>query len=361
MRNKIIFILSGVGIILAIVSAYIFAIQPLAQKPSFNPAANPYANGIYANGIVESMQAQGENINIYPDVSGRITKIMVTEGAKVKEGDTLLIIDDSVQRAIVQQQKALADAALSLLNELKAQPRPETLDVATAQVVNAKATLRNAQDQLAKQEKSYAINPQSISREALDNARDAEKIAYTNLAVVQKQYDLTKAGAWSYDINNQEKQYIALSKSYTASLALLDKFTIKAPSDGIILTLQAAVGSYASPQGAYDAYTQAQNPLIVMGTPDDRLQVRAYIDEILVPRLADPDKMDAQMFIRGTETHITLKFIRTQPYVSPKIELSDQRQERVDVRVLPVIFSFENSKNLNLYPGQLVDVYVKEK
>ena len=57
-------------------------------------------------------------------------------------------------------------------------------------------------------------------------------------------------------------------------------------------------------------------------------------------------------------TRVPLTFVRIQPYVSPKIELSDERQERVDLRVLPVIFRFENPKNLNLYPGQLVDVYV---
>ena len=71
--------------------------------------------------------------------------------------------------------------------------------------------------------------------------------------------------------------------------------------------------------------------------------------------------MDAQLFIRGTDTHVSLTFERIQPYVSPKIELSDQRQERVDVRVLPVIFRFDKPKDMNLYPGQLVDVYVGEK
>ena len=50
-----------------------------------------------------------------------------------------------------------------------------------------------------------------------------------------------------------------------------------------------------------------------------------------------------------------------QPFVSPKIELSDERQERVDVRVLPVIFKVEKPKDLNLYPGELVDVYIGDK
>jgi len=98
-----------------------------------------------------------------------------------------------------------------------------------------------------------------------------------------------------------------------------------------------------------------------MGSPQDELGVRCYIDEILVHRLPADAQMHAQMFIRGTNVNIPLQYVRVQPYVSPKIELSDQRLERVDVRVLPVIFKFEKPKDINLYPGQLVDVYIGEK
>jgi len=361
MRDRLIFILSALGLALALVSAFIFSQQPAAEPPVFNPAANPYPKGIYADGIIESDQSQGENINIYPEVSGPITRVLVAEGAKVRRGDPLLTIDDSVQRATAEQQRAQSEAALALLEELKAEPRPEILDVSIAQVDNARASLKNAQDQLEKQQRSYDLDPRSVSRDALDNARNAEKMAETNLKVVEKQYVLTRAGAWSFDIQNQERQYAALCKAYAASAALLAKYTIAAPVDGVVLSVQATVGSYVSPQGGYDSYTQTFNPLIVMGAPQDHLAVRAYIDEILVPRLAEAGKIDAQMFIRGTNIHVPLAFARVQPYVSPKIELSNQRQERVDVRVLPVIFRFESPKNLNLYPGQLVDVYVGEK
>ena len=68
------------------------------------------------------------------------------------------------------------------------------------------------------------------------------------------------------------------------------------------------------------------------------------------------------MFIRGTNINIPLEYVRVQPYVSPKIELSNQRTERVDVRVLPVLFRFANAeKHTEIYPGQLVDVYIGEK
>jgi HlyD family secretion protein len=360
MRNRLLFLVSAAGLVLALVSAFIFSQQPKVPPPLFNPAANPYPQGVYSEGMIESEQAQGSNINIYPEVPGPITQVLVAEGQKVHRGDTLLTIDDSVQRATAEQQKSQADAALALLNELKAEPRRETLAVNVAQVDNARATLKNAQDELSKQQHSYEMDPRSVSLDTLDNARNAEKVAETNLKVFERQYELTKAGAWVYDIQNQERQYTALSKAYAASAALLAKYTVRAPCDGVVLTVQTGVGSYVSPQGAYDSYTQGFDPLITMATPQSHLQVRAYIDEILIDRLPDPRKMKAQMFIRGTTVRVPLAFTRIQPFISPKIELSDERQERVDVRVLPVIFRFENAKGLNLYPGQLVDVYVGE-
>src|SRR5579859_1946960 len=206
MRSKPIFLLSGLGVVLAIVSAVIFSQEPKAQPPVFDPAANPYGKGIYANGIIESEQNQGENVTIYPEVSGPVTAVMVREGAAVRKGDLLLTIDESVQRATAEQQASQAAAAVALLRELKAQPRKETLDVASAQVESAKASLKSAQDSLSKLDRSYQLAPQSVSLDALDTARNAQKVAAANLDVVQRQYDLTRAGAWVYDIQNKKRR-----------------------------------------------------------------------------------------------------------------------------------------------------------
>ena len=268
--------------------------------------------------MIESDQAQGENINIYPEVSGPITQVLVAEGEQVRKGDPLLTIDDSVERATTEQLQAQAEAALAMLHELKAEPRPETLAVAVAQVDNARATLKNARDQLAKEQRSYQMDPKAVSKNDLDNAINAERIAATNLEVVEKQYQLTKAGAWIYDIENQERTYTSLERSYLSAAALLAKYTIRAPSDGVVLAVQATTGSYVSTQGAYDSYTQGFDPLVVMGKPQGSLEVRAYIDEILVHELPDPAKMRAEMFIRGTSDQVPLTFVRVQPYISPE-------------------------------------------
>jgi HlyD family secretion protein len=307
-RNKVIFIAAIIGLLTGIVSAYIYSIEKKPQPPAFNPASNPYAKGIYAEGIVESYQKNGANINIYPEVPGTIKQILVSEGEIIKKNTPLVLIDDSVQRATVEQQKS--------------------------QIELAGASLKSSQDQLDKQRKSYELDTRSVSKNDLDNAENAVKVAKANIEVVRKQYELAQT--------------------------LLSKYTVKAPIDGAILSINGAVGSYVSAQGSYDTYTQGFTPILVMGSSQTYIGVRCYIDEILISRLPQASQMRAQMLIRGTNISIPLEYVRVQPYVSPKIELSSQRTERVDVRVLPVIFRFERPKDIDVYPGQLVDVYIGE-
>jgi len=360
MKNKILFTIAMLGILAGTAAAYFFSLSKPALPPAFQPPADPYVSGIYAEGIVESVQSSGENINVYPEVSGTVKEIFVAEGQHVTKGTPLLLIDPSVQQATTEQQKSAAEAAHAMLQELRAEPRKETLDVAEAQVVAAQAALKTAQDELNKQKAAYEIDPKSISKDALDSAINAEAVAEANLEVSRRQRDLTKAGAWIFDIQNQERQYNALDKSYLAASALLAKYTLRAPTDGIVLSINTIVGNYTSPQGAYDSYTQGMDPVITLGTPQASLNVRCYIDEILVPRMPPLSKIKGEMSIRGSSVKVPLQFVRVQPIVSPKIELSDERQERVDLRVLPIIFKVDKPKDVNLYPGELVDVYIGE-
>ncbi len=71
MRNKIIFVLVVLGIAGGIVSAYrLRGAQASRCRRSSTRRPTRFAQGIYANGIIESYQANGENTNIYPEVPG---------------------------------------------------------------------------------------------------------------------------------------------------------------------------------------------------------------------------------------------------------------------------------------------------
>jgi len=292
--NKIIFTIAIIGILAGLVAAYIFGMERKAQPPVFKPVSNPFDSAIYANGMIESDLPSGENINIFPQVSGPITKVFVQEGQRVSAGTPLFTIDDSVQRANTEL---------------------------------AAANLKVARDQYDKRRAAYDADPKSVSKDVLDTTEDA---------------------------------VIQAAAALKAANALLQYFSVKAPIDGVVLAVNATVGGYVSSQGDYDTYTELFDPLVIMSGPQDHMQVRCYVDEILVSRLPSHWHIQAQMQITGTDIKVPLEFVRVQPYISPKIELSNEKQEQVDLRVLPVIFRFEK-KDAPVYPGQMVDVFIGQE
>ena len=357
-RNLVIVAIAGV--VFALVVALLLNRPVKPQPPAFQPAENPYPKAIFANGIIESDQASGENINVFPEVAGPVVATYVAEGQAVHAGQPLFAIDASVQRATTAQEGLQAKAALAILQELKAEPRRETLAITAAQAVLARAKLETLVEQRNQLQSSALLEARSVSHEALDTAIDAAKAANAAVDVAQRQLDLTKAGAWTYDLQNQAAQYAALSHTYIAGQALLDKYVVKAPVAGVVLSLNTPVGGYVSPQGTYDSYTQANLPATVLGPDSGTLAVRVYIDEILLAGLPHGKPIVAQMSIRGANKKFPLTFMRIQPYVTPKVELSDERQEQVDLRVLPVIFRFRTDPGFKLYPGEEVDVYISQ-
>lgn len=361
MNKNLIFALSVAGIVAGLAGAYVFSIEHKSPPPVFQPANSPYPSAIYANGIIESRQDSGANINLYAEVAAPVTRVLVHEGQSVKAGTALLSLDDTVQRASTEQLRLQAQAAQALLDELRAQPRKETLEIARAQLVQAEANLQTAADQYAKRRTSHEIDPRSISQDALDSARDGALQAEAAVQVARRQLELTQAGAWRYDIENQQRQLEALQQAYQSAKAQLAKYTVRAQVDGVVLAVNSTAGSFTSSAGAYNPYTQGNDPLIIMSSPQDTLAVRCYVDEILVSRLPDAQHIRAQMALRGSEHKVDLVFDRVQPLVSPKIQLSDQRQEKVDLRVLPVLFHFERKDLSAVYPGQMVDVYIGQK
>jgi len=63
-------------------------------------------------------------------------------------------------------------------------------------------------------------------------------------------------------------------------------------------------------------------------------------------------------YLRGNkQLSSPLKFVRFEPYVLPKTSLTGDSTERVDTRVLQVIYAFHRG-NLPIYVGQQMDVYI---
>lgn len=171
-KTKILIALAILGIIAGIISAHIYGSAPKPPPPVYM-TKDPFKNGVYANGIIEPVQASGESINVYPEVSGNVTKVFVKYGEFVQKGQPLFQVDDSVQAQTVKQLYHQVQADYTKYQELLHEPRPQVLAVSKAQVDYAKAQLAYAQSNYKKLLNSYKLNPKSVSKQDLDNAKYA--------------------------------------------------------------------------------------------------------------------------------------------------------------------------------------------
>jgi hypothetical protein len=97
---------------------------------------------------------------------------------------------------------------------------------------------------------------------------------------------------------------------------------------------------------------------MVLGNTDE-VQVRADVDEQIAPRIKAGK--NATGTIKGEpDRPIKLTFVRIEPLVVPKRSLTGMTAERVDTRVLQVIFRFDNPKDRPVYVGQQMDIYIDE-
>ena len=73
--------------------------------PVVEPPRSPFETTVAATGIIE---AANENVRIGPPTAGLVTKVFVTVGDRVREGDPLLQLDDRDLRAqLVARQAAI--------------------------------------------------------------------------------------------------------------------------------------------------------------------------------------------------------------------------------------------------------------
>lgn len=240
------------------------------------------------------VQASSENICIGTQIAGIVARIYVQVGSDLKTGDPLFTIDDRAQRAQVAIRRA-------------------AVQVAEADLADAKYELMLAEGLAEKRVTSI---------EDRDTRRYAAQKAEATLA--QAQADLESA------------------------LTDLERLTVRAPVDGQVLQLNVHLGEFA-PTGVL------QTPLILLGNVDP-VYVRVNVDENEAWRVRAT--AGAIGYLRGNkEISTPLRFVRFEPYVLPKTSLTGDSTERVDTRVLQVIYSF-NRGNLPIYVGQQMDVYI---
>jgi HlyD family secretion protein len=306
MRKYLLPVLAVVGVLFSIYSVVLGNKPVPTAEPIAQPSPAPFRAYIAGAGIIE---ASTQNIAIGSALSGIVSQIHVKVGSQVKTGNPLFKIDDRNYKAQLAVQLAAQRTAQAAVKE-------------------SESSLADVQSQLALAES--VTDKRAISIEEVNKRR---------FAVQTNEAKLESARA----------QVLSTQAQVKATETDIERLMVRAPVDGEILQINIRLGEYA-------AAGVLQTPLVLLGNLD-RLHVRVDIDENDAWRFQRNSQ--AAAFVRGNHKLKTyLQFERIEPYVVPKRSLTGDSTERVDTRVMQVIYSFDRG-NLPVYAGQQIDVFIE--
>lgn len=311
--------------------------------PAAAPTVNPYSNGIAASGTVE---ASTRNLTISASVGGLVMEVLAEVNDRVQAGQPLFKLDDRELRSQLPGLDAALVQAEAELARLRALPREEDLPPLRAAVQRAKSRVDDTEDWYRTLQ--VAAENQAAGEKELRRASFAVEFARGELMVAQAQLDQAEAGAWELDIAIAKSKVEVARAEADGTRSLIERLTVKAPVGGAILKRHIEPGRFAT--------TDPADPAMVLGDLD-QLNIRAQVDEEDLPRLRDGATGIAR--VRGAaEKQLPLEMIRIEPLAMPKMSLTGSVSERVDTRIVEVLFRVRSLEGMRLYPGQVVDVYI---
>jgi len=319
--------------------------------PPIAPITSPYQNRVAGAGLVE---AATENISIGTQLSGIVERVVVKVGQRVHSTDALFELDTRQIRSQIVAQEARLTSARAELAKQEQLPRPEDIPPVVAERLEAEASLLQFQDEFSRQErlsKDKATTDSSLvsSRQQLAGAR-------AQVDRIKAEEARLRAGAWEAD-QLISRAAVTLAEAEVAQLKTqLDRHLVCTPKlmDEAGAVELEVLQVNVRPGESVD--TTSVKALVMLGDVR-RKHVRVDIDEHDVTRFRQDGP--ATGVLRGDgEKKFPLKFVRLEPFVLPKKSLTGDNTERVDTRVLQVLYEVTQGAD-SIYIGQQMDVFIE--
>jgi multidrug resistance efflux pump len=313
--------------------------------PPVEPPRSVFARTVGGSGIVE---AWTENISVGAPLPGIVLEVYVpveNVGQSVRKGDPLFLVDSRQLQATLKYNEANLRAARAQLTKLDAQPRPEEVPPSEAKVKVAEANVALQQDLV---DRAVRVRSGAMTEEDVSQRNLSLGVARRQLAQAKAEDALLKAGAWQADKDIAAASVALAEAQVLQTKTDLDRCLVRAPRDGVILQVNVREGEYVG--------TPPGQALMLLGAVNDRFHVRVDVNEHDIPRFRPGAA--ARASLRGDPGQgFPLTFVRVEPYVLPKKSLTGDNTERVDTRVLQVIYAAD-ARDPALYVGQQVDVFI---
>jgi HlyD family secretion protein len=178
-------------------------------------------------------------------VMGRVAWIGVEKGDKVQQGQTLVKLEDTEFRAQVNQARANLSSAQARLDQLRTGSRPQEKLKDKAGVLQAEATLRNAEAEYERTEKLYRAGVSSKSE--LDRVTAERDTALALLESARQSSAMTDIGPRTEEIRAAQAQVQQMKAALDYAETQLAATEIQAPVAGTVLQRIVERGEMVSP------------------------------------------------------------------------------------------------------------------
>lgn len=317
---------------------------PPPARPFTEPPQAPFEAYVSASGLIESPTA---NVAVATPVSGIVKRVFVQAGQQVRAGDPLFQLDDAAQRAELARLEATLAVTEQKRRKLELGARPEEITAQEAHVAQARVAVEDARRQLELRRK--VADPRAVSVDEVLQQEASVRAKEQQWNIASKQLELLRAGSWQPDVEIARLEATGASRQLEQIRVDLARLLVRAPVSGEILQINVHPGELATSTGSGP-------PPVLLGETRI-LNVRAEVDENDAWRVEH--SRPALAFPRGRrDVSIPLRFVRVEPYVGPKKNLTGESSERVDTRVLAVIYELQRP-SLRLFVGQQLDVYIE--
>ncbi len=223
-----------------------------------------------------------------------VKDIAVDEGALVKKGQLLAILDSAQLRAQLDSERARLNASVASVSKSIQPNRPEDINGLTAAVAQAQATVEdqeaaliqaeanqlNAEQNLTRYEylkKEGAVSTQELetrqtnAKVAIAGRRSAEKklrAAEFALKQAEERLSMAKIGGRKEDIQIAHANVAEIEGNIRRLQTQIDQTIIKAPVGGLITERDTHIGDISSPS----------KPMFLMAR-DNRIELKAQVPE----------------------------------------------------------------------------------
>ncbi len=179
-------------------------------------------------GVVKAMRTSDLGF----ERTGRVITILVTEGDRVAAGQPLAHLDAENLQAKRRELEAQRNGADSLLRELIAGPRQQTIDATRAEVRDLESQVELAELNFERRERLLASR--ATSREEYENASLGLRSSTAQLDAAQRRLDELEAGTRQERIDAQRAIVAQLDASLANIEIDIEESTLRAPFAGMI-------------------------------------------------------------------------------------------------------------------------------